>query len=391
VRRTQSVLVTAQVSLALMLLVCAGLLVRSLQHLHAVDAGFNPDHVLTFEAHAPEARFDSRLKRAVLFQRIETTLSSLPAVESVSAINHLPIGGDIWSFGYDIPGRPAPPPGHGYGAVYRVVRPLYFRTMRIPILRGRDVTIHDDEHAPLVVAINETMARHQWPGADPVGQQIVFREPNTPPLTLTVVGVVKDVRQSDWTGAVDDEVYLPYPQRPAAFGMNAQTFVVRTRGDAESVTAAIGSFGVPISQARTMEQVIADKLWRSRVSTLLLIGFATIALALAAMGIYSVISYAVRHRSHELGIRIALGASGANIAALVLRESLGAVAVGVVTGTAGAAAAVRLLSSLLYGVRPADPATFAAVLLCLIVTAAAATAWPVWRAVRADPLQTLRN
>jgi putative ABC transport system permease protein len=390
-RRTQSILVTAQVSLALMLLVCAGLLVRTLQHLNAVDAGFNPSHVLTFEARAPEARFDSPLKRRLLFRSIETTLAGMPEVESVSAINHLPVGGDIWSFGYDVPGRPAPPPGHGYGAVYRVVRPNYFRTMQIPILRGRDITAHDDEQAPPVVVINETMAHHQWPGGDPVGQQIVFREPNTPPLALTIIGVVRDARQSDWTGPVDDEVYLPYPQRPGAFGMSAQTFVVRTRSRSESVTSAIAGIGVPVSNTRTMDRVIADKLWRSRIATLLLSGFAAIALALAAMGIYSVISYSVRRRSHELGIRLALGASGADVAGLVLRETLGAVAAGLAAGTAGAAAAVRLLSTLLYGVRPADPATFGAVLLCLIVTAAAATAWPVWQAIKSDPLETLRQ
>jgi putative ABC transport system permease protein len=157
------------------------------------------------------------------------------------------------------------------------------------------------------------------------------------------------------------------------------------------VTSAIAGIGVPVSNTRTMDRVIADKLWRSRIATLLLSGFAAIALALAAMGIYSVISYSVRRRSHELGIRLALGASGADVAGLVLRETLGAVAAGLAAGTAGAAAAVRLLSTLLYGVRPADPATFGAVLLCLIVTAAAATAWPVWQAIKSDPLETLRQ
>jgi len=234
--RAQNVLVTAQVSLALVLLVCAGLLVRSLQNLNAVDPGFNPAHLLTFEI-APQARFDSPVKRSVLFRRIAQNLAGTEGVESVGAINHIPINGDVWTYRYEIPGRSAPLPGHEYGAAYRVVLPGYFETMRMSFASGRALTEHDDEQAPPVVVINQTMARHQWPHEDPVGRQVVFPERGLPRVPLTVVGVVRDVRQSDWTGPADDEVYFPYAQRQAAFGSNTLTFVIRTKTAPETVAA----------------------------------------------------------------------------------------------------------------------------------------------------------
>jgi len=365
-RRTQRVLIAAQVSMALVLLVCAGLLLRSLHNLNSVDAGFNPTQVITFEAHPSDSRFDTPAKRAALFQQMESALAATPGVESVSAINHLPIGGDIWRLGYELPDRAAPPPGHGFAAVYRVVRPGYFRTMRIPLVRGRDVNAHDNENAPFVVVINETMAHRQWPDADPLGRQIVFRDPDSPSRALTIIGIAKDVRQSDWTGPVDDEIYLPYMQRSGAAGLKALTFVVRA---SSSIEAVVRKFDVPISQFRTMDEVIAAKLWRSRVSTQLLSVFAAIALALAGAGIYGVISYSVRRRSQELGIRTALGATPMNIRLLILRDSLSPVLLGIVVGSGCALAAARLLSTLLYGVAAADPITFAVVTLILLAMA----------------------
>ena len=356
-RRTQSALVVAQVSLALVLLVCAGLLVRSLQHLNAVDPGFNPGHLLTFEVAPPVARFDTAEKRAALFQRISGGLAGMSGVSSVSAINHIPIGGDVWTFQYEIAGRSAPLPGHEFGAVYRVVRPKYFRTMQIHMIAGRDFTDRDDLHAPPVVIINEALARHQWPSENPVGQTLIL--PGKTPLWLTVVGVVRDVRQSDWTSPADDEFYFPYAQRADAFGSASETFVLRTSIPPATVASHLdrGALGidpdVPVSAVRTMESVISDKLWRSRVSTVLLSVFAAIALLLSAAGIYSVIAYSVRRRTQELGIRVALGASAWTVVRMVLRDSLAPVAAGVALGVAGAFAGVRLLGTLLYDVPPA--------------------------------------
>ena len=396
-RRTRIALVIAQVSLAIVLLICAGLMIRTLRNLNLADPGFNPRQLLALQVHAPAAAYDTAAKRVALFQKVRDGLAALPGVQSLSAINHLPIGGDIWAFDYDVVGRPAPPPGHGFGAVYRAIRTGYFDTMQIPLLRGRDFTLRDDERAPAVVIVNEAMARAQWPAESPIGRQILLREPNQEPLPMTIVGVVKNVRQSDWTGEPDHEVYLPYLQRPGAFGLTALTFVVRTTGDpAALANACAGSVraidhNIPLSKVETMQQVIADKLWRSRVSAMLLGCFAAIALALAAVGIYGVISYGVRERRREIGIRVALGGTRLDIVRLVMAASLRPVAMGVALGIAATLLASRLIAELLYQVRPVDMTTYSYAVFVLMLTSILATCVPAWRAMQADPLQSLHH
>ena len=396
-RRTRAALVIAQVSLALVLLVCAGLMIRTLRNLNVVDAGFNPRNLLALQVHAPAAAYDTAAKRLALFQRVQEKLETLPGVRSASAINHLPIGGDIWALGYDVVGRPAQPPGQEFGAVYRVIRAGYFETMQIPLLRGRAFTARDDDRSPAVVIVNEAMARQQWPGEDAVDRQIVLREPNEPAVRMTIVGVVKNVRQSDWTGAPDHEMYLPYLQRPNAFGLTALTYVVRTAGEpemlAKSCEAAVRGIdrSIPLSQVESMQRVIADKLWRSRVSAVLLGIFAAIALALAAVGIYGVISYGVRERTREIGIRVALGGTRTDILRLVMTTSLRPVSIGVALGLCVAIAASRLINALLYQVTATDTATYVWVVVVLTVTGILATCVPAWRAIKADPLIALRH
>ena len=396
-RGTRTALVIAQVSLALLLLVCAGLMIRTLRNLNRVDAGFNPHGLLALQVDAPAAEYDTPAKRAALFHQVQDKLAALPGVQSAGAINHLPVGGDVWTLNYDVAGRPAPPPGHEFGAVYRVIRTGYFKTMQIPLVRGRDFTVRDDDHAPPVVIINEAMAREQWPGKNPVGNQILFHEPGQAPLRLTIVGVVKNAVQSDWTGAPDHEMYLPYLQRPDAFGLTALTFVVRTgvapEALAKSCEAAVRAIDrrIPLSQVESMERVIADKLWRSRVSAMLLTVFAAIALALAAVGIYAVISYGVRERTREIGIRVALGGTRADILRLVMLQSLKPVIAGSALGICLALAASRLIAALLYRVTATDAPTYIGVTLVLILTGAGATCVPAWRAIQADPLAALRH
>jgi putative ABC transport system permease protein len=396
-RRTRAALVIAQVSLALVLLVCAGLMIRTLRNLNVVDAGFNPRNLLALQVHAPAAAYDTAAKRLALFQRVQEKLETLPGVRSASAINHLPIGGDIWALGYDVVGRPAQPPGQEFGAVYRVIRAGYFETMQIPLLRGRAFTARDDDRSPAVVIVNEAMARQQWPGEDAVDRQIVLREPNEPAVRMTIVGVVKNVRQSDWTGAPDHEMYLPYLQRPNAFGLTALTYVVRTAAEpetlAKSCEAAVRGIdrSIPLSQVESMQRVIADKLWRSRVSAVLLGIFAAIALALAAVGIYGVISYGVRDRTREIGIRVALGGTRTDILRLVMTTSLRPVSIGVALGLCVAIAASRLINALLYQVTATDTATYVWVVVVLTVTGILATCVPAWRAIKADPLIALRH
>jgi predicted permease len=396
-RRTQNALVIIQVSVAVVLLVCAGLMIKTLQQLGNVDAGFNPRHLLTLDVAAP-ASYDTPAARDALFRRVQEDVAAVPGVQAVGAINHLPIAGDIWTLRYDIPGRPAPPPGQEYGAAYRVIRTGYFQAMGITLARGRDFTEHDTEQSPAVVVINERLARHQWPGADPIGRHLTLSSAvSTGAAELTVVGVVRNVVQSDWTSEPNDEVYLPYLQRPAAFGLTTLTFVVRTTADPDILSRTISERvaavdrGIPLSRPQTMEQVIADQLWRSRLSALLLGVFAAIALVLAAVGIYGVISYAVRQRTPEIGVRMALGATRGDVLALVMRESLTPVAIGIAVGTTAALLATRLVASLLYHVTATDPLTFVAVVGCLTATGVIATGVPAWRAMNADPLAALRS
>jgi putative ABC transport system permease protein len=246
-----------------------------------------------------------------------------------------------------------------------------------------------------VVIINEALARHQWPSENAVGKVLVL--PGKVPVLSTVVGVAHNSRQSDWTSPADDEFYFPYAQRLDAFGSASETFVLRTTVTPEAVAAHLdrSALGidpdVPVSAVRTMETVISDKLWRSRVSTLLLSAFAAIALLLSAAGIYSVIAYSVRRRTQELGIRVALGATAGAVVRMVLMDSLGPVAVGVGLGVMGAFASVRLLGTLLYEVPATDPLTFTVVVVCLVGTSVVATTIPAIRALRADPLTALRN
>ena len=387
--RTQALLIAVEVSLALVLLVGAGLMIQTMRRLNQVDAGFNPRNLLTFDVsvagtshHAP-----------ILFKQVAQQVSSIPGVESVGSINHLPISGDIWTRGYTVEGQPEPRPGEGFGAVYRVVRTGYFETMQLPVEHGRDFTEQDNEKSPPVVIINEVMARRHWPsGASPIGKRIVMDNQK-----LTIAGVVKNARQSDWTREPGAEVYFAYLQRPNAMGLKQLTFVVRTAVKPESLSGPVQQRiasidkSLPVSHLMTMDQVIADKLWRSRLSTMLLGIFAVIALALAAAGIYGVISYSVRQRTQEIGIRMALGAASADVLKLTVAASMKPVLAGIVVGLAMALAGSRLIATLLYRVRPADLETFGAVTVVLLASAILAAYVPARRAARIDPLIALRH
>ncbi len=244
--RTQSLLVAAEVTLALVLLIGTGLMIRTMYSLNAVDAGFNPHNLLTLDVSVAGTSHAG----PPLFQQVAEELAAIPAVESVGAINHLPIGGDIWNLGYRVEGRPAPAPGEGTGAVYRVVKTGYFRAMQLPIMRGRDITDQDNEKSTAVVLINEAMAKRQWPNADPVGNRIALNGEKP----MTIIGIVKNARQSDWTSEPDDEIYIPYLQRPNSMGLKQLTFVVRTRtapelliADVQRQIASIDMRSLPVS------------------------------------------------------------------------------------------------------------------------------------------------
>ena len=393
--RTRSLLVIGQVALALMLLIGAGLMLRTFQHLQAVDPGFDPRNLLTMEIAAGGTAYPGGAQRIRFFEQLRPQLEALPGVESVSFINHLPVNGDIWTLGIGIAGREAPPPGQGPSAAYRVVQPGYFTTMKAPFTRGRDFSAHDGPGSTPVVIVNESLARHFWTGQDPLGKRIALDARSANPAWMTVVGVVKDIVQNDWTAKPQDEIYLPHAQSTAQ-QFSYMTLMLRVNGDPGQIARAVEGAvyrldkDVPVSQVKTMEQVIGDKLWRGRLSMVLLGSFATIALALAALGIYGVISFTVSQRTNEIGVRMALGARGEDVLGMILRNGLAIVIAGLALGLLGAIALTRALTSLLYGVKPTDALTFAIVSCVLVLVSLLACAVPALRASRIDPMIALR-
>ncbi len=387
--RTRALLVISEVALALVLLVGAGLMLRTFQHLQAVDPGFDPHHVLTLEVAAGGRAYPTGPGRIRFFEQLRTRLEALPRVESVSLINHLPISGDIWTLGIIIYGRPDPPPAQQPTAAYRVVQPGYFATMKIPMLQGRDFDNHDIRDTTPVAIVNEALAKHHWPGAPAIGQRLRLGA-----NWMTIVGVIKNVKQTDWTEKPEDEIYLPHAQSDANFSF--MTVVMRAHGDPLSLRKPVEEQvrsldkDVPIAHVQSMEQVIADKLWRGRLAMTLLGLFAAVAVSLAALGIYGAISYSVSQRTGEIGIRMALGARSADVLRMILLQGLAVVGVGITVGLFGAWILTRTLGSLLYGVTARDPVTFIAVPIILIALSVVACCLPALRASKVDPVTALK-
>jgi putative ABC transport system permease protein len=395
-------LVAAEVAIALVLLVGAGLMVRSLLALQAIDPGFDPRSVVAMEVSVAGTAQAEPGRRLVLYPEIVERLRALPGVRTAGAINHLPIAGDIWGFPYRIEGRPKPRPGESPVATYRAVLPGYFETMRLPILRGRGIAETDGPTAPGVVVVNEFLAKRVWPGEDPIGKRIDLDGSDESPAWVTVVGVVKNAVREEWSEPPDDEVYLSALQRPALLGSpHTQeaylTFVVRTDGDAAalapSLRAAVAGIDrtLPVSEVQTMEHVVSLATARPRFQTQLLVIFGAVAAALAAAGIYGVMSYVVARRTREIGVRMALGADSPRVLRLVVGEALGVAAAGAAAGLAGALVLTRLMRSVLYSVRPGDPLTYAGVAALLLSIAFAASYLPARRAARIDPVDALRR
>jgi putative ABC transport system permease protein len=395
-RSVRSALIAAEVALSLMLLTGAGLMIRSMQRLGAVNAGFDPHNLLTFQVSLRGTVHDRDGARLPAFTEIQNRLAAIPGVAVASAINHLPISGDSWSLSYQIAGRPASLPGEAPSALYRVVMPGYFNAMKIGSVRGRVFTSDDRLGTPGVAVINEAMALRQWPGQNPLGQRIRFGSLNAD-NNLTIVGVVRNAKQADWAGAPSDEIYVSYLQRPDSLGLSYLTFVLRTGVRAENLDSAVLASisgvdkGLAVSQLETMEHVVRDSLWRSRLLMTLLSVFAAISMALAAIGIYGVTSYAVKQRTQEIGIRLALGATPASVLQLALYDGMRPIAAGAILGLAAALALTRFMNSLLYGITATDPTTFAFVLALLTGTATLAVLIPARNAARMDPMLALRN
>ena len=407
-RRIGRLLVILEVALALVLLVGSGLMVKSFVRLVSVDPGFNPRHVLTASLSLPGPRYPKPQQQMRFFEELIERIKVLPGVEVVGATTRTPLGlGDDW-VPISIDGRPAPPPGQESYAAIRRISQDYFRALRIPLRKGRFFTEADarialpvirwfdeqpyPEHfnepqpAPAII-INETMARLFWPNEDPLGRRIrIIASP-----WLTVVGVVGDVRHGGLNTPPNPEMYLSHLQEPQA----SMAVMVRTSGDPLQSAAAVREQvraldkDQPI-QITTMDQVFSDSVAGQRFNALLLSIFGALALALAVVGVFGVINYSVTQRTHEIGVRIALGAQRRDIFKLVVGQGMVLALLGVGIGLGGALALTRLISGLLYGVSPTDFGTFLAVSLLLAGVALAACYVPARRAMKVDPMVALR-
>jgi putative ABC transport system permease protein len=389
----RSLLVAGEIAVSLMLLAGAGLMVRSFARLGAVDAGFDPRQVLTMRlilTGSPHAAVD---RRAPFYREALDRIAAVPGVESASGVNHLPLAGDLWTFRFLIEGRPNPQPSETPGAAFRVAFPGYFHTMRIPIVRGRDFTAHDDAGGERVVIVNQTLAQRYFPGEDPIGKRIRLGADSP---WYAIAGVVKDIEQSDWGATRGNEFYFPATQNPSNI-QSYLTVVVRAAGDpaalAPAIQAAVASLDrdLPVADVVTMQQVVDRALLQPRFSTTLLAAFAGLALALAGVGIYGVMSYDVGRRTPEIGIRMALGARPADVLRSVLTQGAKLTLAGTAVGIAGALLLTRYLRTLLYGVSPNDPLVLAGAAAVLGAVAMLAVWLPARRATRIDPLLALRS
>jgi predicted permease len=394
--------VVAEVALAMMLLIGAGLLLRSLVRLLGVDPGFRAAGILSFEIDRPEDPMRQAPRLTLVFERLADRLRALPGAAAVGGISQLPLAGVESKAGVYIEGRPVPEkPEDVLFADSQEVLPGYFETMAIPLRCGRLLDAGDTAGKPLVAVVDEVMARTFWPVGDALGKR--FRratnarrrdDPANP--WYTVVGIVGTVRHA-LGSEPGPTMYRTAPQLLPALAAPTMVFVVRTRTDPAAMTAAVRAAvrevdpGQPVTKVRTMEQVVADSVSRRRFSLMLLGLFAALALALSAVGIYGVTSYSVAQRTRELALRVALGARPLGVLGLLLAEAGTLAGAGVLLGAAGALALGRLLSSLLYGVGAADPLTFATVAAGLVLVALAA-AWPPGRrATEVDPITALRG
>jgi putative ABC transport system permease protein len=391
-RLVRNGLVLGQMALTLVLLVGAGLLIQSFARLQAVDPGFRPEGVLTARVALPRAEYAEPARQIAFHQQLLEKVRALPGVRNAGTVFPLPLGGNM-VLSFAVEGRPAPPPSEVPNTHVRGVSPGYFQTMGIAVRQGRTFTEQDVQGSLPVVVVNENMAKKIWPGESPLGKRINFGDPAVPGDWMTVVGVVAPVRHMALDEDPGSEVYWPQYQQPFADA----SLVLRTDQDpasqANAIRQAVRSLdpNLPVDQIRTMEELVASSLSQSRFKMVLLSLFAGLALVLAAVGVYGVVSYTVAQRTHEIGIRMALGAERRNVLRLVVRQGMVVVLIGVALGVALAFGASRYLAGQVYGVSAKDPLTFLAVPLVLIAVALLANYLPARRATQVDPLVALRQ
>jgi predicted permease len=389
-RLTRDALVVLQVAAALVLLVGAGLMLRTLANLRAIDLGFRADHLLTLRTTLPQAKYNDGVKRLAFYERVIADARAVPGVENAAYGSTLPFQSIGNTNGFGIEGR-ALDPGDPGDALFRVGTSDYLRTLGVTLLEGRLLDERDGRDTPPAVVVNETLARKYWAAGDALGHRLWFGDPAGP--FYSIVGVVKDVRERGHELAMKPGVYVTYAQRLAPL---PEYLIVRTKGQPEELAEAVRRIiaradpDQPVSAVRTMDDIV-DLAVADRHQQMVLLGiFAGLALLLASIGLYGVLSYAVTQRSRELGLRIALGASTGSVMRMVVGRGLSLTAVGLGIGLALAWAAARTMQSLLYGVPATDPWTFGGVVAVLGIVSAAASYLPARRASRVDPIEVLR-
>jgi putative ABC transport system permease protein len=389
--RIRGVLMVAEIALSFVLLAGAGLLIKSFMRLREVNAGFNPNNVITLRLSGPPGKFREGELRDQFFRQAIDGIQSIPGVESAGMVLSVPLGGDTFNVGRSlIPEGRLAIPEESINAAYLPASPEYFHTLEIPLIAGRLFDRRDTNKMPKVVILNETLARQLWPGQSPIGRHItIWRDEKVP---REIIGIVGETKTS-----LDDEpaaqMYVPYAQ-DANWG--SMSFVIRTQGDPSATFSAIRNEiravdnGAPVYNMRTMNDVLTVSVGPRRTPMLLLSAFAGAALLLAMIGIYGVTAYYVTQRTQEIGIRIALGAQMSDVLSLVLKSGMVLTTIGVVVGLAGAFAVTRWMKTLLFAVRPTDWLTLAAVSACVLITALLACYFPARRASKIDPLAALR-
>jgi len=393
--RTRSLLVVLETALGFLVVIGAGLLVRSFLRLEQVRLGFQPEGLLTFRVIPRGDRYNELTQRTIFYHQVIEKLRALPGVQSAAAVRFIPLTLATGRKDFMIEGRAPSGPGQLPLAAYDIVTPEYFHTMHVPLLEGRDFFWSDSPQTQPVAIINEAMAKHYWPGEDPLGKRfhLYGRDDNFP--WMTIIGVVADVREFSPTREAEPIMYFPIAQFAYPDGI-LRDWVVRTTGDpvriASSVPAAVWSVdkNLPVTRMRTMEEVRSISLASQRMNLLLFGLFAALALALATIGIYGVLAYSVAQRTREIGIRLALGAHRKDVLRLVISQGMRLASLGILLGLFGAFALTRLMSGMIYGVSSTDPVTFVAVAALLGVVAIAACYIPARRATRVDPMVALR-
>jgi putative ABC transport system permease protein len=386
--RLRSVFVVLELALAMVLLISGVLLTKTLWRLQQVDAGFQSDNLLTFRFSVPQGKFDARQK-ADLYQRIVERLAALPGVDSVGATNDLPFAGSRTGQSFAIEGRPSVPGQTPY-ADYRTVSPGYLQTMRMRLLAGREFTEHDDRSAQGVAIVSQAFVKKFFPNEEPLGRRLKM---DIQDYQIEIIGVIADVRLQNLAAPGDPEIYVPYLQAsPPSWAFIAVRSHTEPRALAASVRAAVKEIAPeePIYRLNTMSTLLSSWLSPHKFSSLLLSIFAGLALVLASIGIYGVIAFSVAQRTHEIGVRMALGADKGDVLCLVLNQSVQIAVLGLVVGTGGALLATRGLSSLLFGVKADDPVIFLGVAASLLLVTLAASYVPARKATLVDPLIALR-